>query len=106
MPKLSSGTRNTQKLSHMMERLKKEYPRLWICVLGDALYEAEPFMSLCGKFGWRYILTHKNERQRGIGKDYADLEDEDKISRKGIGKEGGVGKYRNRMNLVSGKKRR
>ena len=88
----------------LMERLKKEYPRLRICVLGDALYETEPFMGLCGKFGWRYILTHKNERQKVIGKDYADLEDEDKISRKGIGKEGGVGKYRNRMNLISGKK--
>ena len=88
----------------LMARLKKEYPRLGICVLGDALYEAEPFMGICREYDWRYILTHKNERQKVVGKDYADLEDEDKTSRKGIGKEGGVGKYYNSMNVISGKK--
>lgn len=31
----------------LLEKIKKSYPRLPICIQGDALYAAEPFMRLC-----------------------------------------------------------
>lgn len=33
----------------LLERLGKEYPRLPICLQGDALYAAEPIMKICRK---------------------------------------------------------
>ena len=45
----------------MLKRLKKEYPRLPICIQGDALYEAESLMKLCREYGWKYIFTHTVE---------------------------------------------
>ena len=31
----------------LLKKIKKDYPRLPICIQGDALYEAENFMNLC-----------------------------------------------------------
>lgn len=41
----------------LLSRIKKEYPRLNICLQGDALYTVEPMMKLCRKNEWSYILT-------------------------------------------------
>ncbi|KSV59087.1 hypothetical protein [Acetivibrio ethanolgignens] len=48
----------------LMGRIKQEYPRLPICIQGDALYGAEPIMKLCRENGWKYIFTQKETRQR------------------------------------------
>ena len=88
----------------LLKRIKKDYPRLNICVQGDALYETEPFMKLCAGYGWRYLLVHKDERQPTVGSDYNLLDDEDKIRRNGVGKEYGTAEYRNGMQETSGKK--
>lgn len=48
----------------LMERLKKEYPRLPVCIQGDALYAVEPVMKLCREYGWKYLFTHKDGRQK------------------------------------------
>ncbi|MDE6312713.1 MAG: hypothetical protein K2M46_03700 [Lachnospiraceae bacterium] len=42
-----------------MARLKKNYPRLPICIQGDALYAVEPVMKICHENGWHYLFTHK-----------------------------------------------
>lgn len=41
---------------------KEEYPRLPICIEGDALYATEPFMKLCREYNWCYILTQKGSQ--------------------------------------------
>ena len=47
-----------------MERLQKDYPKLPICLQGDALYAAEPIMKICNGNHWKYILTQKDTRQK------------------------------------------
>lgn len=88
----------------LLGRLKKEYPRLPVCLQGDALYVVEPIMEICRQNGWEYIFTHKDTRQKTVGEDYKDLEEEDKITVKSIGPEVGTGSYYNHMEELSGKK--
>lgn len=89
----------------LMERLKKEYPRLPICILGDALYCVEPVMSLCRSNGWEYILNLKEGRQKNIVKDYGWIsEGGGRTEKRGIGAEKGTGGYVNHVEKVTGKK--
>lgn len=45
------------------QRLKQEFPKLPICLVGDALYCCQSIISLCRLFDWKYILTLKEGRQ-------------------------------------------
>jgi hypothetical protein len=40
-------------------RLKKEYPKLPICIIGDSLYAREPVFSLCEQYGWKFLIRFK-----------------------------------------------
>ena len=49
----------------LMEKIKKDYPRLPICMQGDALYAAETIMQLCREnYHWEYLFTQKATRQK------------------------------------------
>lgn len=54
----------------LLAKIKKQYPRLKICILGDALYAAESIMKICSKNRWIYILNLKDGNQKNISKDY------------------------------------
>ena len=41
-------------------RLKKDYPRLPICIAADGLYPYQTFFYTCETNGWRYIATFKD----------------------------------------------
>lgn len=43
-------------------RLKRAFPRLPICILGDALYACAPVVELCRHYEWSYLLTFKKGR--------------------------------------------
>lgn len=43
-------------------RLKKAFPRLPICILGDALYACRPIVETCRRMNWSYVLTCKAGR--------------------------------------------
>ena len=43
-------------------RLKKAFPRLPICILGDALYACRPVVEICRRMNWSYMLTCKEGR--------------------------------------------
>ena len=87
----------------LMKRLKKEYPRLPICIQGDAMFAVEPVMKLCREQGWKYIFSHK-DNQRIVAENYALLEEEDgKIYVKGIDKENGTGAFYNHMENLAQK---
>lgn len=89
----------------LLERLGKEYPRLPICLQGDALYAAEPIMKICNGKGWRYILTQKETRQKILADTYGWIQEGGGAkSIGGIGKEHGVGEYINHVEEVAGKK--
>lgn len=48
-----------RRLAH---RLKKAFPRLPVCIVGDALYACAPVMRICRGNGWKFILTFKEGR--------------------------------------------
>ena len=77
----------------LLARIKKEYPRLDICVLGDGLYGVEPLMRLCREYGWKYIFNLKEGTQKNVTRDYLDLEDDMKHLRRGLCAENGTGHF-------------
>jgi Transposase DDE domain len=87
----------------LLSRLKKEYPKLRLCVQGDALYAAESIMGICQKNGWEYILTQKETRQKVLADNYERL-GEEKAFVENMGKEGGVGAYANGVGRYAGKR--
>lgn len=44
----------------LAEKLKKDYPRLPICLTADGLYPYQGFFDTCRENGWHYILTFKD----------------------------------------------
>ena len=88
----------------LMKRLKKEYPRLPVCVLGDGLYCVEPIMELCRENGWKYLLNLKEGIQPNITKDFAYLA-EHRVAKeipKACAEKGKL-RYYNRVDEVTGK---
>lgn len=47
-------------------RIKARFPRMRFCVVGDALYCAERVVALCTQYRWKFMLTLKEGRQRGL----------------------------------------
>jgi hypothetical protein len=47
----------------LSQRLKKEFPKLRICLVADALYGCQAVVAICRLFDWKYILTLKEGRQ-------------------------------------------
>lgn len=43
----------------LMERLKKEFPCLPVCLCADSLYACRQFFSECEKKHWKYVLRFK-----------------------------------------------
>ena len=49
--------------ARLSARLKKEFPRLPICLVADALYCCQAVVVKCKQFDWKYVLTLKEGRQ-------------------------------------------
>lgn len=64
--------------NRMVERIKREYPRLPVIISADALYCVEPVMKLCKKNKWEYIIRLKEERQKLLGEEIKCLEKAEK----------------------------
>ena len=89
----------------LLERLRKDYPKLPICLQGDALYAAEPIMKICNQNHWKYILTQKETRQKILAESYEWIQEgggAEKVEKRG--KERGDGEYINHVEGVAGKK--
>ena len=57
----------------LMEKLKKAFPRLPICLCGDSLYACEGFFERCVRKNWRYILRYKEGSIPSIAGEYRKL---------------------------------
>lgn len=44
----------------LAKKLKKDFPRLPICILGDSLYASEPVFDLCKKYTWAFLIRYKD----------------------------------------------
>lgn len=54
----------------LAKKLKKEYPRLPICILGDSLYACDRVFEICKENGWKYILRFKEGSIPSIAKEF------------------------------------
>lgn len=54
----------------LTEELKKTYPRLPICVLGDSLYACESVFSHCDEYKWKYLFRFKEGRIKSIATEF------------------------------------
>ena len=43
----------------MAPNLKAAFPKLLICISGDALFANESIFAICERYGWKFILTFK-----------------------------------------------
>ena len=62
----------------LIERLKKEFPRLKICLCADSLYACENFFMKCQEKGWHYILRYKQGSIPTIAAEYKKLREIEK----------------------------
>jgi len=62
----------------LMEKLKKAFPRLPICICADSLYACEGFWEKCRQKNWRYILRYKEGSIPSIGAEYRKLKELEK----------------------------
>jgi hypothetical protein len=46
--------------ARLAEKLKRDYPRLPICIVADALYPNQTFFKICDKYGWAWMVTFKD----------------------------------------------
>ena len=90
----------------LMTKIKQEYPRLPICIQGDALYAAESIMELCNKkYNWEYIFTQKTSRQKLLDESYEWIKRGEGTEQiQSLCKERGSGCYANHVEKVAGKK--
>lgn len=94
----------TNAAKRLLERIKKEYKRLPLCIQGDALYATEPMMKICRENGWAYIFTQVDTRQKLAGESFEWIcEGNGATEVKNIGKELGRGCYANHVEEVAGK---
>lgn len=95
----------TNAAKRLMERVKKDYPRLPICIQGDALYATEPMMKLCReKYHWAYIFTQKDTRQKLLDEGFEWIKSGGIKKASGLCEEKGTGCYANHVEEVAGKK--
>ena len=88
----------------LLERIKKEYLRLPICIQGDALYATEPFMKLCKEYKWSYLFTQKSGKQKNVDEGFEWIKKgEDTEYQTGLCEEKGRGFYANHVEEVAGK---
>lgn len=94
----------TNAAKRLLLRLKGEYPRLPVCLMGDGLYLTEPIMKMCSGFNWKYIHVLKGGGQKTVHDDYVFIRDGGGAARvDGIMAEKGSGAFVNHVEELAGK---
>ena len=52
-----------QSFARLSQRLKKEFPKLPLCLVAGALYCCQAVVAACQLYDWKYVLTLKEGRQ-------------------------------------------
>jgi len=64
----------TKAFRRLAEKLKKEYPRLNVCVLADSLYASEPVFEKCVKDnGWHFLIRYKDGSIPSVAEEYRSI---------------------------------
>jgi len=54
----------------LAEKIKKSYPRLPICILGDSLYACAPVFQTCKENQWEYLIRYKDGSIPSLAEEY------------------------------------
>jgi len=54
----------------LAEKLKKSYPRLPICILGDSLYACAPVFQICKENEWGFLIRFKEGSIPSLAKEF------------------------------------
>lgn len=76
-------TRQLKAFSRLAVKLKKEYQRLPICILGDSLYACRRVFNICEENKWRYILRFKEGSIPSIAEEFKILKKIESMEEKG-----------------------
>jgi len=57
----------------LARRIKRKFPNMKFCVIGDALFCAATVADTCDEYKWKYVLTLKEGRQPGIWEEVLNL---------------------------------
>jgi hypothetical protein len=57
----------------LQERIKKEYPKLPIILLMDAMFAVGPVFSICRKHGWKFVITFKEKDLPSVWQEFQDI---------------------------------
>lgn len=63
----------------MLPRLKVNFLRLKICIIGDALYLNGPFFDLCAQFDWKFLVRYKKGCMPAFHTEIIDTAEQDKL---------------------------
>lgn len=73
---VSKNDCETKTFKRLSERLKKESPRLPVCVPADSLYASEPVFKRCIEENkWHILLRYKEESILSIAEEYRSIAD-------------------------------
>lgn len=57
----------------LLDKIKKRFPKLPIIIGADALYLGKPFLKLCDKYKFEYIIRYKEESASSIKRNFDDF---------------------------------
>jgi hypothetical protein len=57
----------------LAKRLKKDFPRLPICILADSLYANGPVMDICKSNRWAYIIRFKGGSIKTLNREFENI---------------------------------
>jgi len=89
----------------LLKRIKEEFPKLKICILGDSLYAVESIIDICKDSDWNYLLRCKEGRQKSLIMDYRYVLESGEYGEKKniLEEEKGTAKYVNHVEEITGK---
>ena len=59
--------------SRLTKRIKNNYKRLPICIIGDSLYACERVFKQCEDYNWKYIIRFKKGRIKSIYEEFKEI---------------------------------
>ena len=58
----------------LAETLKRMYPRLPICLMGDSLYACKPVFDICRQNRWEFLIRYKDGSIPTLSQEYEEIE--------------------------------
>ena len=59
----------------LAESLKKMFPRLPLCIMGDSLYACEPVFEICRENKWEFLIRYKDGSIPTVAEEYKEIDE-------------------------------